>query len=64
MAVKTNKCACAYCANRETEDCGRYPEFIPEGKEGYDEDWFTDCEQCDGGCPVFFCAYFEPKDEV
>lgn len=61
--IKTNQCPCAICLNRESEDCGRYPEFVPEGHEDYDEDWFIDCKNCDGECPTFYCVYFEPDGD-
>ena len=63
MAIKTNQCPCAVCANRESDECGRYPDFIPEGKEGYDADWYVDCGNCEGDCQTFYCVYFEPKEE-
>lgn len=55
-------CMCNICKNRESEDCGRYPEFLPPDHEEYDKEWSVDCENCEGECPTFYCVYFEPMD--
>ena len=55
-------CMCNICKNRESEDCGRFPEFVYEDSPYYDEDFATDCNQCDGECPALYCAVFEPLE--
>ena len=60
---KGDKCICHNCINRTNPVCGRYPDFCDSKHVDYDEDFYTDCENCDGGCYTILCEYYEEGEE-
>ena len=53
-------CICYSCKNRNSDVCGRYPEFVDKDNKDYDPEYNINCgEECTGECATFYCYYYE-----